>query len=48
MLKGRVRAMEVAWDSFVDIPDFISIGTAIIPPPEPKRPFARPVIIPRI
>ena len=28
--------------------DFFSIGTAIIPPPEPKRPFARPVIIPRI
>lgn len=44
---GRVTASDVAWAFFCSISAFSSIGTAIIPPPEPNSPLANPVSAPR-
>ena len=44
---GSIMAMAVAWDLWASTPRYFSIhGTTMVPPPEPKSPFAKPVIIP--
>lgn len=43
---GRVTAIEVAWAFFGSQPLASSIGTAIIPPPEPKSPLQSPTASP--
>jgi len=45
--RGSIKAIAVAWLLWAEMPrNFSMAGTATVPPPLPKTPFAKPVNMP--